>query len=67
VTELAAHHAGGLAGRAAAFDAAFWWALGLTAVAVVPALLLPGAGQRRGRSQAASGGVAPVPESAPRR
>jgi hypothetical protein len=34
----------GLAGRseAAAFHQAFWWSLGFTALAVVPALLLPG-------------------------
>ena len=35
-------HAADAAGRSAAFDAAFWWSLGLTAVAAVPALLLPG-------------------------
>jgi EmrB/QacA subfamily drug resistance transporter len=41
-TQLAAQAAGGLAGRAAAFDNAFWWSIGLTALAIVPALFLPG-------------------------
>jgi hypothetical protein len=42
----------GLAGhdRAAAFDQAFWWSLGFTALAVLPALLLPG--RRDARSTA---------------
>jgi EmrB/QacA subfamily drug resistance transporter len=35
-------HAGeGLAGRATAFDVAFWWSIGFTAIAVVIALRLP--------------------------
>jgi EmrB/QacA subfamily drug resistance transporter len=41
-TQLAAQTAGGLVGRATAFDNAFWWSIGLTAVAIVPALFLPG-------------------------
>lgn len=41
-TQLAAQSAGGLAGRATAFDNAFWWSIGLTALAIVPALFLPG-------------------------
>ena len=41
-TQLAAQAAGGLVGRAAAFDNAFWWSIGLTALAVIPTLLLPG-------------------------
>jgi EmrB/QacA subfamily drug resistance transporter len=41
-TQLAAQAAGGLVGRAAAFDNAFWWSIGLTALAIIPALLLPG-------------------------
>jgi EmrB/QacA subfamily drug resistance transporter len=45
-TQLIDHDAGGLAGRATAFDDAFWWSLGLTAVAIIPALALPG-GTRR--------------------
>ena len=41
-TQLAAQAAGGLVGRATAFDTAFWWSIGLTALAIVPALFLPG-------------------------
>jgi MFS family permease len=41
-TQLAAQAAGGLAGRATAFDNAFWWSIGLTALAIIPALFLPG-------------------------
>jgi EmrB/QacA subfamily drug resistance transporter len=40
--QVAAHRAGGLAGRVTAFDNAFWWSIGLTAIAVIPALALPG-------------------------
>jgi EmrB/QacA subfamily drug resistance transporter len=40
-TQLTAHAADGIAGQAAAFDAAFWWSAGLTAVAGAVALLLP--------------------------
>jgi len=48
-TQLAAHALAGVVGRAAAFDSAFWWFLGLTALAVIPALALPRlASQRRG-------------------
>jgi hypothetical protein len=35
-TQIAAHHAGGFAGRAVAFDNAFWWSLGLAAPAIIP-------------------------------
>jgi MFS family permease len=38
--QLAAHASGGLVGRATAFDNAFWWSLGLTALAIIPALFL---------------------------
>ena len=41
-TQIAAHAAGGLVGLATAFDHAFWWSLGLTALAIIPALFLPG-------------------------
>jgi len=41
-TQIAAHASGGLVGLATAFDDAFWWSLGLTALAIVPALFLPG-------------------------
>ena len=41
-TELRAHHAAGLAGQASAFGTAFWWSLGFTVLAILPALALPG-------------------------
>jgi EmrB/QacA subfamily drug resistance transporter len=41
-TQLMTHHSEGLAGQAIAFDHAFWWSLALTAVAIIPALALPG-------------------------
>jgi EmrB/QacA subfamily drug resistance transporter len=41
-TQLHVHRAGGLAGQASAFGTAFWWSLGFTVIAIVPALLLPG-------------------------
>jgi EmrB/QacA subfamily drug resistance transporter len=62
-TQLTAHNAGGLAGRAAAFDSAFWWSLGLTALAVIPALALPG---RPARSPSQPS-PAPRPQRAPLR
>jgi hypothetical protein len=40
-TQIKAHHASSLSGQAAAFGTAFWWSLGLTAIAVIPALALP--------------------------
>ena len=40
-TQLAAHASGGLVGIATAFDNAFWWSIGLTALAIIPALFLP--------------------------
>ena len=39
--QLAGQAAAGPAGLAAAFGHTFWWAIGFTALAVVPALLLP--------------------------
>jgi MFS family permease len=38
---IAGHSGGDLAGRASAFDAAFWWSTGFTALAVLIALGLP--------------------------
>ena len=35
-------HAAGPGGLSAAFDRTFWWSVGFTALALVPALLLPG-------------------------
>ncbi len=64
-TQLAAQAAGGLVGRATAFDNAFWWSIGLTAVAIVPALFLPGTravtSRRAEQARQAVGQVAEVP------
>jgi EmrB/QacA subfamily drug resistance transporter len=40
--EAASHAAAGAAGLATAFGNTFWWAVGFTALAFIPALLLPG-------------------------
>jgi EmrB/QacA subfamily drug resistance transporter len=40
VLQRALLHADGLAGAAGAYGTAFWWSLGLTAVAIVPCLVL---------------------------
>jgi EmrB/QacA subfamily drug resistance transporter len=50
-TQLIAHAAAGVAGRATAFDSTFWWSLAFTALAIIPALALPrqGTGQPGGR------------------
>jgi EmrB/QacA subfamily drug resistance transporter len=40
--QAAAHAAAGAAGLQTAFGHTFWWAIGFTAAALVPALLLPG-------------------------
>ncbi|MEV0401423.1 MDR family MFS transporter [Actinoallomurus sp. NPDC050550] len=42
---IAAHADGGPAGRASAFDVAFWWSIGFTAAAIVLALWLPAGSQ----------------------
>ena len=57
-TQLVAHHAGGLAGQASAFDDAFWWSLGLTGVAIIPALALPGKDKTETATAPASTGKA---------
>ena len=40
-TQIQAHHATSLSAQASAFDIAFSWALGLTVIAIIPALALP--------------------------
>jgi EmrB/QacA subfamily drug resistance transporter len=40
--QAAAHAAAGSAGLATAFGHTFWWCVGFTALAVIPALLMPG-------------------------
>jgi EmrB/QacA subfamily drug resistance transporter len=44
--QVAAHAAAGAAGLATAYAHTFWWCAGFTALALVPALLLPGAPRR---------------------
>lgn len=45
-----ASHAADIAGRAGAFDYTFWWTLGFTALALAPALFLPGMHKARARA-----------------
>jgi EmrB/QacA subfamily drug resistance transporter len=59
-TQIAAHAAGGLVGLATAFDDAFWWSLGLTALAIIPALFLPRIQEVVARAPAQAG-LAPEP------
>ena len=44
---LLSHRAVTPAARGLAFDTAFWWTIGLTALALVPAVLLPAAKKRQ--------------------
>ena len=48
--QAAAHAAAGSAGLATAFGHTFWWCVGFTALAVIPALLMPGRPARPERS-----------------
>ncbi len=57
-TQLAAQAAAGLVGRAAAFDNAFWWSIGLTALAIIPALFLPGSREVAARHAEQAEGLA---------
>ncbi len=50
---LLSHRAVTPAARGLAFDTAFWWAIALTALALVPAVLLPGTRNRRAEEPAA--------------
>jgi EmrB/QacA subfamily drug resistance transporter len=50
-TQITTHAHGGPAGLAPAFAATFWWSLGLTALAVLPALALPS--RRRAKTRPA--------------
>jgi hypothetical protein len=59
-TQIAAHAAGGLVGLATAFDHAFWWSLGLTALAIIPAIFLPRIQEVVARAPAQAG-LAPEP------
>jgi MFS family permease len=49
--QIAAHAGAGAAGLAAAFGHTFWWCTGFTALALVPALLLPGRAPPRAASR----------------
>jgi EmrB/QacA subfamily drug resistance transporter len=65
-TQLHAHAASGLPGQASAFGTAFWWSLGLTAIAIIPALALPGRPQDQpGDSNPASESVRQTPPAQP--
>ena len=57
--QAVAHAAAGPAGLATAFGQTFWWCVGFTALAVLPALLLPGR-----RQVAAQGPSAPARDTA---
>jgi predicted MFS family arabinose efflux permease len=57
---LLAHHAATAAGRGLAFDTAFWWAIGLGALALIPALFLPTAPRPRSRSADTSDQPPPI-------
>jgi len=48
-SEILSHHALTAAARGPAFDTAFWWAIGLTALTLLPALLLPSATRHKQR------------------
>jgi MFS family permease len=48
-SELLSHHALTAAARGPAFGTAFWWAIGLTALTLLPALLLPSAARHKQR------------------
>jgi EmrB/QacA subfamily drug resistance transporter len=56
-TQIKTHHATSLPAQAAAFGTAFWWSLGFTVIAIIPALLLPG----RTKTAAAANPVAHAP------
>jgi EmrB/QacA subfamily drug resistance transporter len=49
--QAAAHAAAGTAGLATAFGHTFWWCVGFTALAVIPALLMPGRTGRPARPE----------------
>ena len=55
-TQLHAHRASGLPGQASAFGTAFWWSLGFTAIAIVPALALPRQRREQASGEQTSGG-----------
>jgi EmrB/QacA subfamily drug resistance transporter len=52
--QAAAHAAAGSAGLATAFGHTFWWCVGFTALAVIPALLMPGRPARPARPERSS-------------
>jgi EmrB/QacA subfamily drug resistance transporter len=49
------HGAATAAGYAPAFNTAFWWSIGFSVLALVPAFLLPGAAAEKTRTAAAAG------------
>ena len=57
-TQLSGHHVTTLAGRAGAFDNAFWWSIGLTALVLIPVFALPAGAKRSARSEQKAGTAA---------
>jgi MFS family permease len=59
---LSAHHPLTAAGEAGAYSTAFWWSLGITAVAVVPSIVLMRAERHARARRSAPFAEAPAPE-----
>jgi hypothetical protein len=57
-TQLSGHHVITLAGRAGAFDTAFWWSIGLTALVLIPVFAIPAKGKSSARSDQKAGTAA---------
>ena len=57
-TQLSGHHVITLAGRAGAFDSAFWWSIGLTALVLIPVFALPAGAKRTAHSEQKAGTAA---------
>jgi hypothetical protein len=66
VSQRAAHAAAGPAAVTAAFGHTFWWCVGFTALAVIPALALPGRPTRARRPDSPEPRNAAEPASARR-
>ena len=62
-SQTSAHGAAGTAGLATAFGHTFWWCVGFTAVAVLPALLLPGRPATVGQAQTVPGPAEPAADA----
>ena len=58
---IAAHHPLTAAGEAGAYSTAFWWSLGITALAIVPSIVLLRAERQARTQRAAPFGEEPAP------